>query len=588
MKRANCILSGALAAVLSVVLSAGPVFAKSTAGSSAAADTTAAETVTTAAAAETTAAETGTASGESEESSSGEKVFRFATNTEPTTLDPTKTISVGDDEIQKALTEGLVRTIDGEATPGCAESWDISDDQKTYTFHLREGLKWSDGEDLTAGDFVYALQRLVDPETAASYSWIAETAGIVNAKECYSGEKEVSELGVTAPDDQTVVIELAHPTTYFLPLIGNWPQFSPVRQDVVEKYGQDFAAAGEENVYSGPFVLDSYKDQILVFKKNPNYWNAEAVHFDRVEESIVTDANTQLAMYEAGDLDWVNIPVAQVSNYLDSDEHGSFMNGNDDFCYINCSSESQPILQNTNFRRALNYAIDRNSYITLTTDDVNTPAATYVFPEVSGAKGGTYGEEYGDVLHAWPLDGDADKAKECLQKALDETGIEDPSTITLSFTCTDAESEKTIAEVLQQMWQNTLGINIEIRQVTYAEKYSTIFPQHDFDIGYGGWSCSYSDPYTYLQLFQGDNANNSADYQNPEYDEKLATTVDETDPVKRMDTLAECENILLDDAAVIPLQYRTQHYLLNKKFSGIHFSVGAVNLDWSFGDVSGE
>ncbi len=540
----------------------------------------------TAVASESSSAASSAAASSAASESSGNKLFRFATSTEPTTLDPTKGNSVADNEVQRAITEGLVRTIDGEINPACAEKWEVSDDQLTYTFHLRDGLKWSDGKDLTSKDFLYAFQRLIAPETASPYAWICSTAGIQNADDCMSGAKKPEELGVTAPDDSTVVITLSNPTPYFLSLLGSSTVFCPVRQDVVEQYGTDFAATADKNVYSGPFVLSSSENQVLVYEKNPNYWNPDAVHFDRVEENIVADASTQLAMYESGDLDYVSIPLEQTQNYIDSDEHGSYENGNDDFMYINSGSEDQPLLQDANFRLALNYAIDHENYIALATDDVYKAATTFVLPEVSGTNGKTYGEQYGDKLHAFPKNGDADKAKEYLKKAMDAAGITDPSSIVLNVTCTDNQDEKKIIEVVQQMWAETLGIDVEIKQITYAEKYSTVYPQHDYEVGYGGWSPDYSDPYTYLELFRGDNPNNYSNYHNDEYDKKLATTVTETDPDKRLATLAECENMLLDDGAVVPLQFREQHYLMKKNVTGIKFSLGAVNFDWCFGDIT--
>ena len=397
----------------------------------------------------------------------------------------------------------------------------------------------------------------------------------------------MTDLGIAAPDDKTVVITLANPTPYFLSLLGNITEFSPVRQDIVEKYGTDFAATADKNVYSGPFVLTSSENEVLVFEPNPNYWNPDAVHFTRVEESIITDSNTALAMYESGDLDFVNIPLEQVANYAGTDGEGSFENGNDDWVFINSGCETQPLLQDVNFRKALNYAVNHTEYISLATSDVYTAATTLVLPEVNGAtEGKTYGEEYGDQLHAWPVDGDADQAKEYLQKAMDTAGITDPSSITLEFTTTDDENDKKIAEVLQQMWQETLGITVNISQVTYAEKNTTIMLQHQYEVAYGGWSPDYSDPYTYLELFRGDNPNNNSNYHSDDFDTKLASTVTETDPAKRMQTLADCENILLDDAAFVPLQFRTQHYLMNSKVSGINFTIGAVNFDWPFGDIA--
>jgi oligopeptide transport system substrate-binding protein len=379
-----------------------------------------------------------------------------------------------------------------------------------------------------------------------------------------------------------VVITLATPTPYFLSLLGSCTEFSPVRQDKVEEFGVDFAATADKNIYSGPFVLTSSENMELHYAKNPNYWNTDAVNFDEVIQYIVPNADTQLAMYESGDIDLVYVPLDSVPLYDDVDE--SYQNGNDDFLYINSACETQPLLQDKNFRLALNYAINHAEYITLATNDVYDPATTFVLPLVGGAHA-TYGEEFGDYLHAFPLEGDEAKAKEYLQLAMDAAGITDPSDITLEFVCTDNETEKRIVETIAYMWDRALGINVEIRQITYAEKYTVIFTNHDYEVGYGGWSPDYSDPYTYLELFKGDNPNNYSAYNNPEYDALMYASITEPDPEARMQMLADAENILLDDGAVVPLQFRTQHYLLAEGFTGIKFSLGAVNLDWPFGDV---
>lgn len=580
--------------VLSLLLAAAMIASLAACGSSdgGAAETTAAaeEAVETEA-----AAEGGEEAEEAEEpaedaaepAAEGGKEFRYAVSTEPTTLDPSKGNSVGDNEIQRALTEGLVRTIDGQVEEGLAEKWEISDDLLTYTFHLREGLVWSDGEPLTAQDILYGFQRLVDPETASPYGWIAtdDAAHIVNAGAVLAGEMGVEELGVEAPDDSTFIIHLNTPAPYFLSLLGSCTEFSPVRKDYVEQYGVDFAATADKNVYSGPFILTSSENQELHYAKNPNYWNADRVNFDTVVQYIVPDAATQVAMYESGDLDMVYVPVDMVPQYEGMEGESSYQNGNDDFVYINCSSETQPLLQDPNFRLALNYALNHTEYITLATNDVYDPATTFVLPLVGGAEK-TYGEEYGDTLAAFPLEGDMDLAKEYLQKAMDAAGYSDPSEITLNFTCTDNETEKKIVETIQYMWQENLGINVEIDQITYGEKYTDVFPNHNFEVGYGGWSPDYSDPYTYLALYIGGSPNNYSAYNNPEFDALLESSTTEQDPVKRMEMLAQAENILLQDGAMVPLQYRTQHYLLNENVTGIKFSLGAVNLDWPFGDIA--
>ena len=187
----------------------------------------------------------------SDSSSGGEKVFRYATNTEPTTFDLTKGNSIGDNEIQHAITEGLTRNTGGEVTPGIAESWDISEDGTVYTFHLRDA-KWSDGEPITAQDFVYSWQRLVDPSVGSPYSWFLDTIAVKNAAKVEAGELDPSELGIKAIDETTLEVTLDQPMTVLLSALGMQSNLAPLRQDIVEQYGNEFAATADKNVYSEP------------------------------------------------------------------------------------------------------------------------------------------------------------------------------------------------------------------------------------------------------------------------------------------------------------------------------------------------
>lgn len=517
--------------------------------------------------------------GASADEAAGEKIFRWADTTAPTTLDPDKADSILDNELIHASQAGLVRNTAGDIEPDCAESWEVSDDGLTYTFHLRDGLKWSDGEPITAGDFVYGMQRLMNPETASVYAFIGEY--IKNGQAVETGEKEVSELGVSAPDDSTVVIELEQPTSYFLSLIGAAAQFMPVRQDVAEAKETDFAATADDNVYSGPFMITSTEGDTYTFAKNPNYWDADSIKLDGAEFYVVSDTSTQLAMYEQGDIDFVKIPTDSVAQYAGEDQ--SYMNGNEDYFYINEESDN-PLLSDKNFRLALNYGLDRNSYIMLATSGVYTASNTLVMPLVAGYDGKSYGDEY--TLDSYPLDGDMDKAKEYLQKAMDDNGISDPSEISVEITTTDVEQSKKIAEVCQELWQQALGITVTVRQVTYADIYGSVLPNGDYEIGFGGWGPDYSDPYTYLDLFRSDNAYNYSNYTNEEFDSLLKQSQTETDEKARMDLLNKAEQIILDDGAFVPLQCRTQHYLLRENVTGVQFYFCSVNTDWVYADMS--
>ena len=518
--------------------------------------------------------------GKSDGDSADGKVFRYAVNTLPTTLDPTKGQSIGDNEIQHAITEGLTRNTAGDVKPGIAESWDESEDGLTYTFHLRKDAKWSDGEPITAADFEYSWKRLVNPETASPYAFIGDC--LKNGQAIEQGNMDVEELGVKAVDDTTLEVTLEHPTSYFLSLIGSSGQYAPLRQDVVEKYGTDFAATSEKNVYSGPFVMTSSEDNVWTFAKNDNYWDKDSINLDKCELNYVENTDTQLSMYEAGDLDYVQVPTAYVSDYKDKAE--VFANGNVDFCYINSKSDN-PVLGNKNFRLALNYALNRNDYNKLANADTYTAFNGLVFPGLQ-AKGTTYGEAYDLNSYSYPLDGDQDKATEYLNAAMQELGIANASDITVEVVTTDADSSKRIVETLQEQWQNALGINVKIRQVTYADIYGKVFPEHDYEIGYGGWGSDYDDPYSYLELFKGDSSYNYSQYENPEVDQLLTASQDEPDTDKRMDELNQVEQDILADGAFVPLQARNVYYMLDDDTTGINFYYCSLNIDWVYADVN--
>lgn len=514
---------------------------------------------------------------EDSSSESGEKVFRYSSRTEPTTLDPSKTNCIPDCEIQHAITEGLVRNTGGEVTPGVASDWTVSDDGLVYTFNLNPDAKWSDGEQIKAGDFVYSWQRLLDPDTAAPYAFIGEY--IKNGLAVETGKMEPSELGVAAVDDVTFEVTLEHPTAYFLSMIGAQPQFAPLRQDIVEKYGAEFAADAEKNIYSGPYVLTSAKNQKWIFEPNENYWDKDSIKLDRAELSYVQNQETALAMYESGDLDYSEIPSAAVPTYEGKDN--TFRNGNVDYYYFNCDESTGSPIANKNFRLALNYALDRNSFNTLANNGVYVPSNALVFSGLSGANS-TYGEE--SNLESYPLDGDKDKAKEYLATALTELGKSNASDITVTITTTDADSAKKQAEVCQEMWSDVLGINVEINQVTYAE---TLKRQQsgDYEIAWGGWGSDYDDPYSYLELFKSDSSYNYSRFKNDKVDELLAASQTETDAAARMDLLHEAEQIIIDEAAFLPQAERDVHYLLDEDVKNVKFFYCSVNIDWVYADI---
>lgn len=507
-----------------------------------------------------------------EDTGTKEKVFRYSMLADVTTLDPQKSNELQSSTIGYHIGEGLTRSIDGEVHPGLAEDWEVSEDGLTYTFHLRDA-RYSDGETIKAQDFEYAMKRLVDPKTASTFAFIAKP--LANADEVTSGEKAVDELGVKAEDDKTLVCTLGFPAPYFLQILS-MTQFYPTREELVEKYGDDFSTNGDKNVYSGPFCLKEWKqNDRIILEKNPEYWDKDKINLDRVEILIVSDENTALAMYESGELDYVNVPTDSIGNYPDAEFYKS---GAEDFMKINTGEGP---LSNKNFRLALNYGLNRKEFIKLSTNDVYEPATRFILPEVGGVNK-IFGEEY--PYEAFPLEGDMDKAKEYLNTAMKELGIADASEISIELLTSDTERTKKEAEVIQALLQDSLGIEIKVNLVPRADRLSRE-DTGDYDMVVSGIQPDYPDPISFLESWETDSPYNHTNYSNAEYDALLQEAYHSGDAQHRMDTLAKAEKFFMEDGGLVPLQFRRNARLLNKDISGITNYFCGYDINFLYGDV---
>ncbi|NPV43232.1 MAG: peptide ABC transporter substrate-binding protein [Firmicutes bacterium] len=508
------------------------------------------------------------------ENTSSEKVLTYSVIMDMPTLDQSLANSVESMTLISHIQEGLIRLHDGKVLPGIAKEWDISEDGLVYTFHLRDA-KWSDGVDITAYDFEYAIKRLVDPATASPYSFIAEP--IKNAMKVNSGELGIEETGVKALDEKTLEITLEVPAPYFLSML-NMPHFYPVRKDLVEKYGQDFASDPDKNVYCGPFVLNEWKhEDRLMLVKNQNYWNKDKVNLDKVNVIVVPDPNTALSMFENGELDFVDVPSNLVEQYMDKAQ--LYYNGADDFLKLNMDGTNP--LKNKNLRLAINYAIDREDYINITTNGLYDAATRYVLPVVAGVDE-KYGEEY--PYEAFPLKADTNTAKECLNKAMAELGVSSPKDIKLELLTTDTDVSRIQAEVLQDQIQRNLGIVVNIKQVPYKQRLQ-METNHEFQMVFSGWAPDYDDPHTYLCLWTTNSPYNHISYSNDKYDELLEFSSTCRDPRERMDALFEAEKVLLEDGAIVPLQFRRVAWLMNPKVKGLVKSYVGPREDYVYADI---
>ena len=509
-------------------------------------------------------------------SETAKKVLRYSTLADVPTLDPQLMNSIPSATIGYHIFDGLMRNHVGEIKPGVAERYEMSDDGKVYTFYLREDAIWSDGEPITAYDYQYALRRLVDPATASDYSFLVTTL-IKNAGKINGGEMPVEELGVTAIDDKTLEIELVNAAGYFLSMTS-MSQLCPVREDMVEKYGKDFAADAEKNVYSGPFIVKEWKhEDRLILAKNPNYWDKDAIKLDEVHVLVVPDAMTAVAMFEQGDLDQVNVPAEIIANYEDQVEY--YFDGANDFLKLNMDGSNN--LKSKDLRLAINYALNREDYILLTTNNVYLPNTRYVLPQVKGVDK-DYGEEY--PYEAFPVKGDAAKAKEHLELAMKELGISNAADISVELLTTDTERTRTEAEVLQGNIESVLGIKVDIKQVPYKQRLQ-MESEHNFEMVVTGWVPDYSDPMSYLELWPTNSPYNHGSYSSADYDAYMEEAMTNTNPKERMDALFNAEKTLLEDGAIVPLQLRRMAMLLNPKIKGFETYFVGINYDYIYADV---
>jgi len=465
---------------------------------------------------------------------------------DPLTIDPQLNAAVVGIQIINNTFEGLVREIHGELIPAMAESWAVSDDGRIYTFKIRDDARWSDGKSVTAHDFVFGWQRAVDPVVASGKGYVMSTAGILNAAEILLGEKDCTELGVKALDDKTLEVTLVNPTAYFLEFTTS-TTFMPARKDIADPDGS-WARDPATAISNGPFKLSEYAiGNEIVLTKNEHYWNADAVSLDKITCKMIVDASTAYSAYQSGQLDiFATIPPAEIPKLMvENPEFYTLPYIGTYFMVMNMNNE---IFQDINVRKALNWSIDRTT-ITEIAGAAPIPATGYIGPGYLD----TDGNEFHDVAgyYGIPLRAEPEAAQKFLADAGYPNGEGFPEIEILYNT---DENHKLIAEAMQEMWAENLGIDVKITNQEWAVFQETR-NQHAYDsIARHGLIGSYADPTTMLDIFTTGNVQNSSDYSNAAFDTQMAmarTTVGK----ERMDHLYKAEEILMADLPLIPVYY---------------------------------
>ena len=509
--------------------------------------------------------------------SSDKKILSVQIGPNPETLDPALNSAVdGGNMILTNFECLLTNDENGQIAPGAAESWEVSEDGKTYTFKLRDGLKWSDGTPLTAEDFVYSWQRVCDPNVAAPY---AET--VLSMVEGYDDAiaGDIEKLNVEAPDDQTFVVHLKDACPYFESLAA-FATLSPVQKATIEANGDAWATDASTYVSNGPFYITEWvPSSYILMEKNPNYWDAENVKLDGIKFNLIEDANAAYNAYNAGEIAMIkDVPTEEIPSLKDRDDF--FVEPIIGTYYVSMNTEKEPFT-NKDVRKALSLAIDRDYLANTLMQGTYSPAGNFVGPGWADINGTEFvensngGEEF---ISTTDYEADLEEAKKLLADAGYPNGEGLPK---ITYTTNDSGYHKAVAEYLQQAWKE-LGIDMDVDIVEWAS-FTPMRRNGDYEVARNGWVGDYTDPSNILDLLYSTNGNNDGKFSNEEYDKQMEISRTTLDEQERSDALHKAEEILMEEAGCIPLAYYNDFWLEDQtKVKGIWHSPCGY---WHFEDA---
>jgi len=498
------------------------------------------------------------------------QVLHLGNGTEIQTLDPHRGEEIQGSNIQRDLYEGLVNEAgNGDLVPGAAESWDVSADSKVYTFHLRRNARWSNGDPVTAQDFVFGLRRGVDPATLSRYGFILTP--IKNADEITAGKRPPTKLGARAVDDHTLEIELANATPYFLGLLTHSMAY-PLHEPSYKEHGDLFTRPGNL-VSNGAFMLEDWVVQShLKVVRNPHYWDAANVKLTEIWFYPTEDLSAELQRYRAGELDYTyDIPTARfawISENLGSELKiapwvGSY--------FFGLNVTRPPFKDNPKLRRALSLAVDRE----ILTKEVLGAGERPSFGWVPPMKNYT-GQNM--VEASWTQ---AEREAEA-KRLYAEAGYSEKNPLRTTIYYNTSEDHRRISVTLVSMWQKVLGAEFELFNQEWKVFLDTRNEKIDTRIFRSGWIGDYDDAFTFAELFRSTGGQNDAGYNSPEYDRLLVASQSELDPAKRAALLEEAERVLLADMPVIPLYHYVSQHLVKPWVRGYEANImdRYLHKDW--------
>ncbi|MCM6931993.1 peptide ABC transporter substrate-binding protein [Enterococcus italicus] len=478
--------------------------------------------------------------------------------------------------------EGLYR-LDKDNNPepaGAAEKAKVSDDGLTYTIKLREDAKWSNGDAVTAADYVYGWQRTVNPKTASEYAYLFSP--VKNADDITAGKTAVDQLGIKAVSDYELEITLTKATPYFDYLLA-FPSFFPQNQKVIEENGSNYAQTSDNAVYNGPFTLTDFDgpgtDTEWSYTKNDTYWDKDNVKLSKIDVSVVKESSTSLNLFQDGKADDVILSGELAQQMANDKSFVSQPEATTSYLEMN-QRESDSPFKNENLRKAISYTIDRDALVNSILGD-GSIASTGLVP--SNLTFSPSDKEDFTKAAGTELSYSKKQAKEYWEKAKKELGI---TSLSFDILSSDTDSSKKITEYLQSAIQEALdGVTVTLSPVPFSVRLDRS-NSGDFDVVMGGWGADYADASSFLDLFVSGNSYNRGQWSNSDYDAaiKAASTTDVSDADKRWDDMVDAEKILMDTQGVIPLYQKAEAHLRNTKVKGVvaHGAGAQYDYKWTY------
>ncbi|WP_282709473.1 peptide ABC transporter substrate-binding protein [Ligilactobacillus sp. Marseille-Q7487] len=504
---------------------------------------------------------------------SSKKALNWSIPSELSTIDPSKvTDTYGGDMVSNTL-EGLYRLgKNSKIESGMAKKTTVSDDGLTYTFTLRSNNKWSNGDPVTAQDFVYSWQRTVDPKTASSYAYLFD--GIKNANDIMAGTKAPETLGVKAQGKYKLVVTLEKQIPYFKLLMG-FDVFFPQNQKAVEKYGDKYGTAAKYMVYNGPFKMVGWDGSNLKWKlvKNNSYWDKKNVKLKQINFQVTKSTTTSYNLYQANKLDQTNLSAEQARQLKNQSGYTVLKQARTNYLEFN---QTMPIFQNQKIRQAISYAINRKPLANTVIGGGSTPAKSVVSSGLASRDGVDF------VNAAKTSVGttyNKKKAQQLLQEGLKEIGKD-----SLSFTLLgdDTDASKKITEYLQsQIEANLPGTKVTVENVPFKTRV-TRSQNTDFEVVVSSWQADFSDPISFLDMFTSNNSYNFGKWKNADYDKLITAskTTDATDPAKRWDDLVAASKLLNEDQGVVPLVQINTPQMIRPDVKGLIQNTAGITNNW--------